>query len=166
MALTNLSSTNNVESLAGSLGQADNGIVLRRALQGDREAANVVMGGPDWVFTGNSAGAEAVTFDAPILSLLKLYAAQQSGVTRLAITAKVHARSVAVATSDYWLITQVFDDIAGTLTALGTQAVDEAIEGAATTDPTLTISTTFVRTTVTTLAAAAIRVELFVDHVM
>jgi hypothetical protein len=180
MALTNLTSTNLVQqyfptaasgSGAGGADQTGGNTitspvgVVGAAVDGDLKAANQVTGGPDWVFTGNSAGAETVTFDAPILSLLKKYAAQQSGVTRLAVTARVSARSVAVATSGFWEVTQVFDDIAGTMTAVGTQAAPIAIEGAATTDPTLTISTTNVRTSVATLAAAAIRVELFVDHI-
>jgi hypothetical protein len=183
MALTNLTSTSFVAPLyptpvsgTGANGNAqtggntavDEGGLLRAALEGKVGPVMKIVGGdggPDWVFTGNSAGAESVTFDAPILSLLKLYAAQQSGVTRLVVKAKVSARSVAVATSDYWEIAQCFDDIAGTMTAVGTQAAPIAIEGAATTDPTLTISTANVRTTVTTLAAAAIRVELYVNQV-
>jgi hypothetical protein len=180
MALTNLTSTNLVQvryptaSSGTGAGGADqlpgntitnNVALVGGAVDGELKAANAVVGGPDFIFTGNSAGAEAVTFDAPFLSLLKKYAASQSGVTSVLVKACIHARSAAVATSGYWEIVQRFDDIAGTITAMaaaGTVAV--AAEGAATTDPTLTVSTTFIRTTVTTLAASAIRVELYVEQ--
>lgn len=171
MALTNLTSTNQVQVFyptATSIGISNPAGLLRAANDGDPQASVKIAGGeggPDWVFTGNSAGAETVTFDAPIASLLKLYAAQQSGVTRLAIKAKIHARSAAVATSDYWELMQIFDDIAGTMTVvLAAGAVAFGVEGAATTDPTLSVSTTNIRVSVTTLAAAAIKVELYVDH--
>jgi len=180
MALTNSTSTNLVQLLyptaatgtgAGGADQLPGNTITNAvgivggANDGELKAANAVVGGPDFVFTGSQSDASAVTFDAPILSLLKLYAAQQSGVTRLVIKAKVSARSAAVATSGYWEITQVFDDIAGTMTAVGTQAAPVAVEGGATTDPTLTVSTTNIRTTVTTLAAAAVRIELFVNQI-
>jgi hypothetical protein len=143
--------------------------LFRAASDGDRQALMKIcggLGGPDYIFTGNTAGAETVNFSVSFANLLKLYAAQVSGVTRLAITARVHCRSAAVATSGYWQVTQVFDDISGTMTALGTQAVDEWIEGAATTDPALTNSgSNTLQVAVTSLAAAAVRVELFVDHV-
>jgi hypothetical protein len=183
MALTNLTVTNQVQILyptqtvvniataqvttAGN-NVTDAGGIIRAAIDGDREAVAKIAGGeggPDFIFTGNSAGAETVTFDAPILSLLKLYAAQVSGVTRLVVKAKVSARSVAVATSGYWEVIAAFDDIAGTMTAVSATVTMAAVEGGATTDPTLTISTTNVRTSVATLAAAAIRVELYVNHV-
>lgn len=173
MPLTNLTSTNNIQVFypQANVGPnpSDLGGLFRLANDGDREATIKLAGGeggPDWVFTGNSSTAESVTFDAPFLSLLKNYAASISGVTSVLVKAKIHARSAAVATSGYWEIVQRFDDIATTITAMaaaGTVAV--AAEGAATTDPTLTVSTTNIRTTVTTLAAAAIRVELYVDHV-
>lgn len=182
MALTNLTSTSFVQPLypiqpvinpAGASATPGNNVtdepgLVRAAADGDLQACMKLAGGeggPDWVFTGNSAGAEAVTFDAPFLSLLKRYAASISGVTAVLVRAKIHARSAAVATSGYWEVVQRFDDIAGTVTAMGAAGtVDIALEGAATTDPTLTVSTTFIRTTVTTLAASAIRVELYVDH--
>lgn len=150
---------NNVTTLDG---------LFRAANDGDRQALMKVCGGeggPDFVITGNNSDASAVTFDIPLTQLLKLYAAQVSGVTRVVVKAKVTSRSAAVATSGYWEIYQCFDDIAGTMTAVGTQAAPVAIEGGATTDPTLTISSTNLRVTVTTLAAAAVRAELFVTHV-
>lgn len=171
MALTNLSTTNNVQKLFATTDNTINGLggLFRAANDGDPQAVVKIAGGeggPDVVFTGNSAGAETVTFDVPFASLLKNYAASQSGVTRLAVKAKIHARSAAVATSDYWELMQVIDDIAGTPTVVLTAGgVAFAVEGAATTDPTISISSTNVRTSVTTLAAAAIRVELYVDHV-
>jgi hypothetical protein len=180
MALTLLTSTNLVQKLfptaASGTGQggADqlpgntitNAVgIVGAAVDGELIPANAVLNGPDWVFTGSQSDASAVTFDAPILSLLKKYAASQSGVTSFLVKAKIHARSAAVATSGYWEIVQRFDDIAGTITAMGAAGtVTVALEGAATTDPTLTVSTTNIRTTVTTLAACSVRVELFVEH--
>lgn len=183
MALTNLTSTNFVQPLyptaASGSGQGgadqtggnrvtDPQSLVAAAVDGKLNAAVKLAGGeggPDWVFTGNSAGAESVTFDAPFTSLLKKYAASQSGVTSVLVRAKIHARAAAVANSGYWEIVQRFDDIAATITAMGAAGtVDIALEGGATTDPTLTVSSTNIRTTVTTLAAAAIRVELYVDQ--
>jgi hypothetical protein len=174
MALTNLTTTNNVVQFfpATPNNPSDAGGLFRLANDGNVKACNAVAGnsgadnGPDFVFTGNTAGAETVNFSVTFATLLKLYAAQISGTTRLAIKAKVHSRSAAVATSDYWEVLQVFDDIAGTMTAIGTQAVGMSIEGAATTDPALTNSgSNTLQVAVTSLAAAAVRVELFVQHV-
>jgi hypothetical protein len=180
MALTLLTSTNLVQKLfptaASGTGQggADqlpgntvtNAVgIVGAANDGELIAANAVVGGPDWIFTGAQSDASAVTFDVPFLSLLKKYAASQSGVTSVLVKARIHARSAAVATSGYWEIVQRFDDIAGTITAMAAAGtVTVAAEGAATTDPTLTVSTTNIRTTVTTLAACSVRVELFVEH--
>lgn len=162
MALTNLATKNNVQVLPNAQPEALFGLCQ----DGDPQALGKLCSGADFVFTGNSAGAETVNFTVTFATLLKLYSAQQSGVTRVVVTAKVSARSAAVATSGYWEVTQAFDDIAGTMTAVGTQAAPVAIEGAATTDPALTNSgSNTLQVAVATLAAAAIRVELFVNHV-
>ncbi len=168
MALTNLSAVNFTQSLVG----LDGGGVFRLANDGDREACNRVAGysnengNPDFVFTGNTAGAETVNFSVTFAALLKLYAAQQSGVTRLGIRAKVSARSAAIATSGYWESFQVFDDIAGIMTLLSTQVDTIVLEGAATTNPALTNSgSNTLQIAVATLAAAAVRIELYVNHV-
>jgi hypothetical protein len=146
--------------------------VFRAACDGDREAAAKIVGGSgegagaDFVFTGNTAGAETVNFTVTFATLLKLYAAQTSGVTRLAIRAKVSCRSAAVATSDYWESFVVFDDIAGTMTLVSAQVDTIVIEGAATTNPALTnAGANTLQIAVSSLAAAAVRVELFVNHV-
>lgn len=183
MALTNLSATNLVQILyptqsSGGAAGADpvpgNNVVdfaglFRAANDGDRQALQKICGGEggaDYVFTGNTAGAETVNFSVTFATLLKLYPTQTSGVTRLAIKAKVSARSAAVATSGYWESYQVFDDIGGTMTVVGTQADPVAIEGGATTNPALTNSgSNTLQVAVSTLAAAAVRVELFVTHI-
>lgn len=170
MALTNLTTTNFVQSLVG----IDAGGLFRLANDGDVQALSKVAGpqgegGPDYVFTGNTAGAETVNFTVTFATLLKLYAAQQSGVTRLVIKAKVSARSVAVATSGYWEEYYCFDDIAGTMTIVPAAAAQSdvvSLEGAATTNPAATNSgSNTLQIAVATLAAAAVRIELYVNHV-
>lgn len=164
MALTNLATQNNVQRFPNG----GPGGLFALAQDGDAEVLNKLCGGegPDFIFTGNTAGAETVNFSVTFANLLKLYAAQTSGVTRVVIKAKVSARSAAVATSGYWEVYQAFDDIAGTMTAVGTQAAPVAIEGGATTDPALTNSgSNTLQIAVATLAAAAVRVELSVCHV-
>lgn len=162
MALTNLATQNNVQAYQ----QGQVGSLFGLAQDGDVQAVNKVSGAADYIFTGNTAGAETVNFTVTFATLLKLYASQTSGVTRLKIKAVVNARAAAVANSGYWEINAVFDDISGTMTIVGAQAATVAIEGGATTDPALTNSgSNTLQVAVTTLAAAAVRVELFVDHV-
>lgn len=146
----------------------DAGSLVRAAVDGDREAQAKLgagEGGPDFVCTGTSGGAETDTFDIPLASIMKLYATQTSGVTTFVVRAKVYARSAAVATSGYWEVICAFQDIAGTMTAVTTTVTIAAVEGAATTDPTLTINSTNLRVSVTSLAIAALRAEVFVTQI-
>lgn len=170
MSLSNSSIVSNLQQLFPGVGPnpTDAGGLFRLANDGNRNAAIKVAGGeggPDFVCTGNSGGAETDTFDIPLTSLFKLYSASISGTSTFVVRAKVYARSAAVATSGYWEVICAFQDIAGTMTAVTTTVTIAAVEGAATTDPTLTISSTNLRVSVTSLAVAALRAEVFVTQI-
>lgn len=173
MAVTSLTSTSFIQP--APLG-GDAGILFRQANDGDREAAQKIVGSPtdggaDLVLTARSSAAEAVAFTIPVASLLKLYAATVSNTTLLAIRAKVFCYSDVnvVANNYYYEQWVVVGDIAGTLTLMEQAATPTTVasEGTtATASPVFTVSTTNVVLTFTTTGATAktVRAEIYVNQ--
>ncbi len=172
MAITNQQNINQVQGLFPAVGPnpTDEGGLFRLAADGGLNATKKLAGGeggPDFLCTADTTAADTVNFDIPFASLLKRYAAQQSGVTFLALKCKVMISAAAVANSAYYEVVASFQDVAGTMTLTAAQVSVVAIEGTAQADPALTnngANTLRIAVTETGAVAHQVRVELFVNH--
>lgn len=168
MAITNQQNINQVQSLSPGL---DAGALFRLANDGDSQACAKVAsgeGGADFVCTAVTTAADTVNFDIPFASLLKLYAAQQSGVTFMALKIKTSIAAAAVANSAYYETVASFQDVAGTMTLTAAIVQTVVIEGTAQADPAVTnngSNTLRIAVTETGAVAHQVRVEVFVNHI-